>query len=129
MNKITFSLITLLFSMGVNAATFDFAGYADTNLKDDNNTDFSEGVFTTATEDGITLNVSGTSYYSSSWHSAYGYLDEGSAGLGLCKTQNCAGTTDDNVNDGEKLVLDFGQIVSLGETTFKKRAFKILCQV
>lgn len=121
MKKTIFSLITLLFSISINAATFDFAGYADTSLQDDNNTSFSEGVFTTSTEDGITLNVSGTAYYNSTWNNAYGYLDEGNAGLGLCRATNCAGTSDDNVNDGEKLVLDFGQVVSLGETVFKNK--------
>jgi hypothetical protein len=121
MNKTIFSLITLLFSMSISAATFNFAGYADSNLKDDNNTSFSEGVFTSSTEDGITLNVSGTSFYNNTWNNAFGYLDAGHAGLGLCKTRNCAGKTDDNVNDGEKLVLDFGQVVTLGETTFKNK--------
>lgn len=113
--------LVLAQSQMASAATFDFAGYADNGVTDDFGTTFSEGVFTQSTEDGITVNVSGSAYYNQQWNSAYGYLDEGHAGLGLCKTASCAGKPDDNVGDGEKLVLDFGQTVNLGQTTFRDK--------
>ena len=112
MKNVLFSIATLLFAMSANAATFDFAGYADGS--------YGEGVHSNFSEDGINLTASG--YTSPNFSTeAYPYLDAGDAGLGVCKTTNCAGSTDDNVNDGEMLKLSFDQSVSLGDTSFRNK--------
>ncbi len=97
---------------GAQAALFDFAGMAAGN----------EGAFTSATEDGITVDGFSTT-------GGTAYLDDvsgGPAGLGVCTVFTGGGTigvcdpaSDDNVTAGEVLVLTFDQVVVLGDTLFR----------
>jgi hypothetical protein len=128
MKKFILFISTLLLSLSANAATFDFIGYADHGLTDDNGTSYSEGSYSpfVAVEDGITLSVEAYQTFDDgkNWTKTYAYLDEHNAGLGECSIKTTSCGSEDNVAETEKLVFTFGQKVSLGETVFLNKDHK-----
>lgn len=120
MKKAMLYIVALMFSAGVNAAAnFDFVNEADVvqgefgalaiNFSDDG-----IGLTATASADGVAANA---------------YLDEnggsGPAGLGVCKVltgDQCNPSSDDNVLNGENLILTFDQNVWVSDVTFNNGA-------
>ena len=98
------------------AATFNFILEAEDDERG--------GAPLTFSNSGIDLTASGEYYNGQNWQAANAYLDDhwnghGDAGLGVCKTitssLQCNPGSDDNVTIGEKLILDFGQQVTISE--------------
>jgi hypothetical protein len=114
------TLAASLFALNSYAATFDFIGYADDGLTDDNGTSYSEGSYDpfVAKESGITLTA--TAAYDSK--KAFAYLDEHDAGLGVCKSNLASCGSDDNVQEKETLILSFDKTVSIGNTYFRNKS-------
>ncbi len=112
---VTVAIGAMGFAASANAALFDFASMAD-NAGDPNYKGESAHQPLVATVDGITLIVDGYNFTGTTggdFHSirqqkVYAYLDAGDAGLGVCQTSNCAGSSDDNVTAGEALYIRTG---------------------
>ena len=126
MNFLT-RILTLVFFVLVsiniaNATTFDFVAYADYDADNDGHFEWGYSQFS-VTEDNITLNATGKYVESGVWVDAYAYLDQGNAGLGVCKTINsgnqCTPNSDDNVTPKESLFLHFDQTVELAQVVFR----------
>lgn len=110
-------------SQAAVAANFDFVSYADVDGDSDGHLEWGYSAFS-VTESGIGLTATGK--YSDGmggWNDAFAYLDQGNAGLGVCKNitvgNQCVIGSDDNVTPGEKLILAFDQVVSLDEVIFR----------
>ncbi|WP_097459823.1 PEP-CTERM sorting domain-containing protein [Mangrovitalea sediminis] len=103
----------LLMSQGASATVFDFASYADSLHQD---TSYSPSF--DWTQGGLTLSASGEQYPVTGTQ-YYAYLDYGHAGLGVCKTSNCNGSSDDNVGANELLKIVFDQTVTLTTLNFR----------
>lgn len=109
------TLIAFATTQTANAATFDFAYYADNEGE--------RGYDTyTKVEDGIEIKAKGKQWDGAAWQDAKAYLDSGNAGLGVCKvlsSTQCLPSSDDNVTPDEKLVLHFDQMVELEQVVFR----------
>ncbi|MGA1265337.1 MAG: PEP-CTERM sorting domain-containing protein [Prochlorothrix sp.] len=72
------------------------------------------------TQNGTTVSVSASQ---ANGGTAYAYLDEGSAGLGVCKIldadNECNPSHDDNVTIGEILNLNFNKVVTISSIIFR----------
>jgi hypothetical protein len=113
MKKAMLLFISLLFTAGANAATFDFAAEALGDERGAEGEMFSNG--------GVTVTVSAVG-------PAVAYLDDESgglpAGLGVCSSgltggNQCVDSSDDNVTGAERLSLAFDQAVRLEDVNFR----------
>jgi len=113
---LTIGIFALFMSSVSTAATFNFILEAEDDERG--------GAPLTFSNSGIDLTASGEYYNGQNWQAANAYLDDhwnghGDAGLGVCKTitssLQCNPGSDDNVTIGEKLILDFGQQVTISE--------------
>lgn len=99
-----------------NAATIDFANFADTNGE--------RGVDPTEilTIDGVSLSAFG--FADNGATPAFAYLDRGNAGLGVCKVldsaDQCRPGRDDNVTNGETLVISFKNALNITDLLFRQ---------
>lgn len=120
----------IFLAQGANAAVFDFAGLADS--------DSSIAGYSSAlagekgwssfswTVEGLTVTASAYAIKNHEVVDAYAYLDEGNAGLGVCKkihvsgahAGDCTPSSDDNIQKDEYLKLSFSKEVTLGNISF-----------
>ena len=117
MKKAMLLFVSLLLSAGVlQAATFDFAAEAAGNERSAQGEVFTNG--------GVSLQTTGVSGV----YGAVAYLDDVSGGLpgglGVCSTGlssggECAVPSDDNVTNGEYLLLSFDQEVTITDVDFR----------
>ena len=115
MKKAMLFIVGMVLSISVNAASFDFAHYADT-----------EGergyVSYMKTEGLITVTATGTANIGGQTTPAFAYLDAGNAGLGVCKNldgaNQCNPTNGDNVLPDEAVQLNFDQRVFVSDVAF-----------
>ena len=115
MKKAMLFIVGMMLSVAVNAASFDFANYADT-----------EGergyVSYVKTEGPITVTATGTANIGGQNTPAFAYLDAGNAGLGVCKVldggNQCNPSSDDNALQDEAVKLSFDQRVFVSDVEF-----------
>lgn len=115
MKKAMLFIVTMVLSISANAASFDFANYADTEGE--------QGYAAyVKTEGAITVTVTGTANNSGTPTPAFAYLDAGGAGLGVCKNldgaNQCNPTNDDNALQDEAAKLTFDQRVFVSDVAF-----------
>ena len=117
MKKAMLLFITLLFSVSANAASFNFAAIADGPVGEFG----AENIF--FSDNGLGLATAAFTFGPGGDEVANPYLDAGNAGLGVCKVltggDQCNPASDDNVQSGEALILQFDQTVTLGLVDFQ----------
>jgi len=116
MKKLLLGLVLTMFAMQANAATFDFAWIAD-------NVAPGEHGATTLNFNSGSLGLAASATDVATEKAVYNaYLDEGNAGLGVCKSidtnSQCTPSSDDNVTFGEVLRLDFSDEVLITSIAF-----------
>jgi hypothetical protein len=115
MKKAMLFIVGMMLSVAVNAASFDFANYADT----EGERGYAAYV---KTEGAITVTATGTANIGGQTTPAFAYLDAGNAGLGVCKVldggNQCNPSSDDNALQDEAVQLTFDQRVFVSDVAF-----------
>jgi hypothetical protein len=115
MKKAMLFIVGMMLSVAVNAASFDFANYADT----EGERGYAAYV---KTEGLITVTATGTANIGGQTTPAFAYLDAGNAGLGVCKVldggNQCNPSSDDNALQDEAVQLTFDQRVFVSDVAF-----------
>lgn len=115
MKKAMLFIVGMMLSVAANAASFDFANYADT----EGERGYAAYV---KTEGLITVTATGTANIGGQVTPAFAYLDAGNAGLGVCKNlgfaDQCNPTSDDNALQDEAIQLTFDQRVFVSDVAF-----------
>ena len=108
-------IVSAVFSVTANAASFDFAAIANMGEYGAPSIGFTDG--------GITVTATAPG--------ANAYLDAGNAGLGVCQVlggtggDQCVPGNDDNIESGENLVLTFNGEIELTEFSFVNGAHQL----
>jgi hypothetical protein len=124
MKKFLLAASLMLTAVSANATVttfgFDFVNMADSAVGAAGHigeTGVQSKLTSIAPTSGSGVSVSASGAYDNT--NAFAYLDAGNAGLGVCKTSNCAGNSDDNLGKNETLTLTFDKAVTFSSISFK----------